>query len=273
MMEKEQTLELLVCTINEGIRKVPELVLPPKEGVRYLVSWQQTGTVDVALPAELQGRTDIKVVTLEGRGLAANRNNALRNASGDILLLADDDCRYRAEYFDRVKHDFAKYPRADCICFRAVDRKGNFLKRYAAQPFTYAKRPRGTYFSSVEIAFRRKPDMPLFDERFGLGSPFLASGEDEVFLFDAWKSGLKVIYLPETIVETEGATTGKRFMTFGAVRRSKGAVLCHLYGAAGATMRSLKYILYLDVDIDTKRRFFHDMLLGIRYIRSGRLQA
>ena len=40
-------LELLICTINEGVRRVPNILLPQIENVRYLVSWQQTGTVSI----------------------------------------------------------------------------------------------------------------------------------------------------------------------------------------------------------------------------------
>lgn len=269
-MEK-QTLEVLICTINERIQKVPDVLLAPIANVKYLISWQQTGTVKVTLPEALEGRDDVRVVTLEGRGLSANRNHALKHATGDILLLSDDDCRYTPEYFERVLHNFVKYPLADFICFRCVDRKGNFIKRYATRPFTYAKRPRGAYFSSIEIAFRRKTSLPFFDERFGLGSRFLACGEEEIFLFSAWKKGLKIIFVPETIVETDANTTGARFLTYGAVRRSKGAVLCYMYGPLSARLRSIKYIMYLDADIDSKKLFFHDMMMGIRYIKNGHL--
>ena len=85
-------LELLICTINEGVRRVPNILLPQIANVRYLVSWQQTGTVSIDLPEELI-RSDVRVITLEGRGLAANHNNALKNAQGDILLLSDDDTK------------------------------------------------------------------------------------------------------------------------------------------------------------------------------------
>ena len=59
-------LELLICTINEGVRRVPNILLPQIENVRYLVSWQQTGTVSIGLPKELN-RPDVRVITLEGR--------------------------------------------------------------------------------------------------------------------------------------------------------------------------------------------------------------
>ena len=271
-MKTINTLELLICTLNEGIRRVPMLLLPPHEGIKYLVSWQQTGTVRVELPAELENRSDVTVYTLEGRGLAANRNHALKHATGDILLLADDDSKYSEEYLERVLHNFAKYPLADIICFRAVDHEGNFLKDYPSTPYRYAERPKNTYISSVEIAFRRKPSLPFFDERFGLGSKYLACGEEEVFLHTAFRQGLKIIYVPETIVETDPNTTGKRFLTFAAARRAKGAVLCYLYGPTSAMARSLKYILTFEgLTFAQRTHFLRDMVAGIRFIQTGHI--
>jgi len=275
-MKKDMAmLELLICTLNEGIRRVPDMLLPERNDVRYLVSWQQTGTVQVDLPEALlpEKRGDVRVLTLQGRGLSANRNHALKHATGDILLLADDDARYNHESFDTILRTFSRYPKADFICFRAVDRDGNFIKRYAENPYTYAKRPKGTHISSIEIAFRRQLNLPLFDERFGLGSKYLACGEEEIFLHDAISRGLKIIYLPEIIVETNPNTTGKRFRTLAAVRRSKGAVLCYLHGPVQAAARCLKYAATLGNGVTARQRlhFYKDMLVGIKYIQTGHI--
>lgn len=267
------TLQLLICTINEGIRRIPSMLLPERDDVKYLVSWQKTGTVSVELPEELTQRADVEVYTLDGRGLAVNRNNALRHATGDILLLADDDSSYKPEYFDIILRTFRRYVHADIICFQAIDRSGNYLKRYSAKPWTYAQRPRGTHISSVEIAFRRSTSLPLFDERFGLGSKYLACGEEEIFLHEAFLGGKKIIFIPETIVETDPNTTGKRFLTFAAARRAKGAVLCYLHGPVGATLRATKYCFSLPGDHSLARRtqFYRDMIAGIRFIQNGHI--
>lgn len=264
-------LELLICTINEGIKRVPDVLLPEVENVRYLVSWQQTGTIHLDLPESLN-RPDVRVCKLEGRGLAANRNNALKNAQGDILLLSDDDTSYTAEKFQIVLKRFKTYPKADIICFKATDQEGNEIKHYASQPFIYAKRPKGTFFSSCEIAFRRSSNLPFFDERFGLGSQYLACGEEEVFLETAYRKGLKIIYLPEVIVSTNANTTGKRFLVNAAVRRSKGAVLSVIYGPWSARLRCLKKVMQYDhMPLEQRIKFLEDMIQGIHYIQYGHL--
>ena len=70
------TLEILICTIDEGINRVADMLLPQATGLRYLVSWQQTGKVAPMVPARLR-RPDVHVFTLQGNGLSHNRNNAL----------------------------------------------------------------------------------------------------------------------------------------------------------------------------------------------------
>ena len=36
------TLEVLVCTIDNGINNIDRLILAPIEGVSYLISWQHS---------------------------------------------------------------------------------------------------------------------------------------------------------------------------------------------------------------------------------------
>ena len=89
------TLQLLICTFNDGIKRIPDLLLPPIDGVEYLVSWQQADDFTPhELPEEIADRSDVEVTTLPGLGLSRNRNNCFLHASADICLICDDDCRY-----------------------------------------------------------------------------------------------------------------------------------------------------------------------------------
>lgn len=238
------TLEILICCLNDDVKKVPALLLPPRGDVRYLVSLQYTDpSVLESLAVPALHRPDVTVVKMEGKGLAKNRNNALRFATGDVLLLADSDVRYEPTYFDRILSHFAADSTLDIACFQALATDGRPLRAYSSRSFEYNRQPRGTSFSSVEIAMARRSDMPRFDERFGLGSDFLSCGEEEVFLYDAYRKGLHIRYFPEVVVQTPRATTGSRFGVDKAVQRSKGAVLCMLHGARGAFARCLKFAL------------------------------
>ena len=49
------TLDILICTIDEGIEKVPKVLMPPRDGVRYVVSMQYTQkTMKERVPAVLK---------------------------------------------------------------------------------------------------------------------------------------------------------------------------------------------------------------------------
>ena len=45
------TIEILVCTLDEGIREVDGLLLSPLPEVKYLIAWQQTHAGQPPLPA------------------------------------------------------------------------------------------------------------------------------------------------------------------------------------------------------------------------------
>lgn len=259
-------LEILICTLNDGIRRAAKVLLAPHPQVRYLISWQQTAGYEGALPQELAERQDLRVAVLpHSRGLSANRNHALRQAAGDYLLLADDDNQYTIEALLAIIEAFQHHPDADILTFQMANEKGKPLKNYPQHPFPYGETPKGYYYSSCEIALRKGPTYPQFDERFGLGAPFLGCGEEEVFLHQAHQGGNVIRYLPLVIGRTQGETTGQGFVTDARIRRAKGAVLYVIHGYWGALLRCLKYALLLKHP--QKKTFFKDMYDGIRYLR------
>ena len=262
------SLEILICTIDDGIVRAASVPCAPQEGVSYLISWQQSQPNQPQVPASLLERDDIRIVNLKGRGLSRNRNYALAHARGDILLISDDDTSYEPEYFSRIVKAFEERPEADIITFQMANPEGEITMPYQPKPYTYARRPRGSYICSCEIACRRQAALPQFDERFGLGPDYLASGEEDVFIHQAHLNGLQILYIPQVIVRTNTATTGTRFLTWDAVQRSKGAVLCFIHGYHSAWLRCLKIVLGLPGG--TKRRaIFKEMLKGARYVRNS----
>lgn len=259
-------LEILVCTFNDRIGRVSGIFLPPMPDVRYLVSFQYSDEkFKEAARSAVPHRSDIRLTCIRGRGLSANRNNAIAHATGDILLIADDDVSYEKDFFKHIIQCFQSHPHLDIGCFQAETTDHRPFRRYAGHSFDYAHQPRGTYFCSVEIAFRRRPDCPSFDERFGLGAPFLGAGEEEVFLLQAFRRGWSIRYFPFVVVRTEAVTTGRRFFTSPPLQRSKGAVLCLIHGPWNAWLRCLKYAFTHFRQSNPLRSLF-EMTRGILYI-------
>lgn len=265
------TIELLVAVLNDGIKRVENLLLAPQSGVSYFIAWQHTDGLHYNLPESITNRHDVMLLASHIEGLSKNRNATIEHASGDILIVADDDCTYTADNLERIRQYFIGHSDTDICLFQAVNEKGDYLKPYPDKPFNLQKRPRGYYVSSVEIVMRRSERLPLFDERFGLGATFLCNGEEEIFIYDALKARLQVEYEPMQIVQTHNLTTGKRFLESAAVRRSKGAVLCYLHGPIIAFFKCLKENLHLKgVGFFKRLSFLRDTLRGIKYISHGR---
>lgn len=121
-------LEILICTIGQGINNVPDIILPPIHEITYLISWQPIGVPAESIPKRLLQRADIRIVTTNRSGLCANRNNAFSEAQGDILLISDDDTRYTPVFFQNILTTFEAHPEADIIHFQALDEDGHLMK-------------------------------------------------------------------------------------------------------------------------------------------------
>lgn len=200
-------LEILICTIDEGIRRVAEMLMPRRDDVSYLVSWQVWKTRDAEVPTSLQ-RDDVRVLQIEGRGLSRNRNHAIDNAQGDVCLIADDDLEYYADNLSKVVECFERNRQLDFATFR-YDSEAD-KKIYSAEEFDLSRFPKGYYVTSFELAFRRASVQGKlrFDEHFGLGAELLMAGEESVFVHDALAMGLRGRFFPITIASHHHPTTG-----------------------------------------------------------------
>lgn len=238
-------LEIQICTIGDGILKVPEMLLQERPDVRYLVSWQNGNPLDVPKAEVLScfRRKDIRLFTLQGCGLSRNRNNALMRTEGDIVLISDDDCKYTNEYLDNIISTYRQEPEADVILFKA-----NYPKAYPAGQMSYRKamRCKGYYPASVEITIARKAiESGLrFNEDFGLGSGKYICGEESVLLKDAERSGMNILFVPRLIVDTPAGTTGEKFLTDINVQKAKGATFRYCYPRWEAWLRCWKEAMH-----------------------------
>ena len=238
-------LQVLICTLNAGISDIPNILLPEAEGVGYVVSMQYTEAHYLErIPEALRSRRDVTLSTIAGRGLSANRNNALAHATAEVCVIADDDVRYCDEYFDRVIATFEQNPRLDIAQFKIKATDGGCIKEYPDFCYTYPHVPKGMFIASIEMAVRVASvrERVWFDERFGLGSPHFICGEEDVFICDACRAGLTVSYFPYFIVEHPSESTGAHTYTDARVMQAKGAVQYYLHGAS-AWLRMFKFAL------------------------------
>lgn len=268
------TIDILICTIDEGITSVPSCLMDKLDGVGYVVSFQYTDTKYLSLvPELLKSREDVFLTCLEGRGLSANRNNAIAHAKADFCIIADDDCRYTPERLEMMKDAFLRHKSADMLMFQSLGPDGELLRPYPSCSFNMHCPPKGYYPISIDLAFRRESmDDILFDTRFGLGSPFMGCGEEGVWVETAKRMGKTVLYVPQPLAQTmEIPKSGRGIFHDSKKLFGYGALSYFVYGFS-AILRCLKYVVLNAPSHQVSIiGAYKGMLKGIFYImRDGR---
>lgn len=150
---------------------------------------------------EVFGNKDQEIIWINSsdRGLSKSRNMAIETASADICVLADDDLIFVEDAHEIIVEEFKKNTNIDIITFQVegIDRE---FKRYYKSPrnLNYLTSMK---VASVEIAFRLdsiKRESIQFNEMFGAGAKH-KMGEENIFLFECLKKGLKIKYIPKKI--------------------------------------------------------------------------
>ncbi|MED4694899.1 glycosyltransferase family A protein [Peribacillus frigoritolerans] len=182
----------------------------------------QCDTNSVQLKSD-KGR-EIKFISSTERGLSQSRNLALDNANAEICILCDNDVEYVPGYEKIILNKFKKYPDYDVIVF-FINKNTGFSKPY------FDKVKQLGYYSTLkvfspEIAFRKKSleeNNIKFKTQFGAGAKY-SMGEENIFLYDCLKKGLKILYVPMQIanLRDEESTwfkgfTPKYFVDRGAI--------------------------------------------------------
>lgn len=165
----------------------------------------------------------IKVISVNEYGLSKSRNLALRNATGDICLICDDDIVFEKGIQSKLKKWYHDFRDISLITYNVTnqvklsDTKHNLL--------TIQK------IASSAISFRRKEiqqNQIFFDTQFGLGAAY-PLGEENIFLSDCLKAHLNLKHFSETLVNHPSVShSGLQFNRQNAMAR--GACFKRIYG-------------------------------------------
>lgn len=134
------------------------------------------------------------------RGVGKNRNAALRAATGDIVLLADDDMRFVPGYEEIAARAYNEYPQADVIVFNlggSVGGRRMVSKVTRVRWFNYQR------IGGARLSFRLskvRGEGLEFSTLFGAGARYSA-GEDTLFLRDCLSARLRVICVPVSVAD------------------------------------------------------------------------
>ncbi|PAV24991.1 glycosyl transferase family 2 [Tamilnaduibacter salinus] len=206
----------------------------------------------------------VSVVVSDTVGLLLSRNLALANASAPLVLLADDDCRYYESSCERVIEEADRNPESEIMTFQAHSDQGCLLNPRNAISVTRQHSVRSIMsVCSVEIAVRaslRDRFPRLFDERFGLGTPFNTGGEN-IMLLDNLKRGVRITQHPVVVVSHPAVSSGTGKNGLEQLAFAKGAMLKRMFGWKGGVLLLVFMLL--------KRISKEGPHFQLRHVRSG----
>lgn len=147
----------------------------------------------------------VQLVSTADRGVGKNRNKALLFASGEYLLCSDQDMVYADGYAEIVEKAFKDCPRADIIVFR-LEYMNRFTKaKEEASGFRRVHLFNCMRYGTARVAIRKSAIEKAclsFSVLYGGGARF-ASGEDSLFIREAFRKGLKMYTCPDVIAKVK----------------------------------------------------------------------
>ncbi len=137
------------------------------------------------------------IAKADGKGPSNSRNAALKNVTGDVLTLTDDDSWYKEDALEKVYEKISQDDPDIAIFQNHEPSTGRQLREYPREATTSMTRIELLKQMSLDIYINlNRVKMIEFDERFGINSLY-NSGEDNIFLMDLYNMGYtKIHYYP-----------------------------------------------------------------------------
>lgn len=180
-LENEMSIEILISTMNRTSLSFLNTIFPYHnlEDLNILVVNQTQKGSEL-----FSDKNNIRVLNSFDKGLSKSRNFAIKNAIGDICIIADDDIEYLSDFKETILESFLYFKDASVILFKIKTFCDKAYKLYPSKSTKLRKIKDIANSSSVEIAFKRKDIIQTdswFNVLFGLGSVFKSS-EEYLFL-------------------------------------------------------------------------------------------
>ncbi len=189
---------------------------------------------------EWNGTQHIRMLTTTERGLSRSRNMAIQNAEGDICLLCDDDELFVPDYESLIINAFMTFSDADVIAFNIMNKETRL--KPVVQRLSYLNTLK---IASYQIAFRRQAVLNAgiwFDPFMGAGSGN-GCGEENKFLLDCLRKGLKIYFHPATIAELRSESSTWFFGYDKTFFYQRGAATRRMMGAIPAVFYGIYYLI------------------------------
>lgn len=263
----EPRLDICIAAFRrKGLESIARLAHPVLDGVRYIVAWQYASDSKDDIPQELSSRPDFLIIPNDTKGSGANRQVALEAAEAPIVLISDDDVSHTSDQLSDLLLAFDERPECDFLILKYHSE--THPRQYPDYEFDMLQEPKGFFFGGPEIAVRLKPLRKSgveFNPLFGIGSEFCA-GEDNLFVYDMMRKGLKGHFVPVTICGHESDSTGMRSHHLPEYLRAKGAAFTYIHPHTWP-LRMLTHALRENSGIKDRINYCRAWLKGPRDLR------
>lgn len=205
-------------------------------------------------------KCDVKFISTTERGLSRSRNMAIQNSRADICLICDDDEVLFDDYEKTITDSYSEETSSDVISF-VIEREDK-AKKLSQKGKLGIKGILQT--SSVQITFRRDriiSNKLLFDVELGSGSGN-GAGEENKFLMDCRRAGLKLFHYPKKIGRLIPDTESQWFKGYNPDYFFKHGWSSRRILGSGL---SILYILYF---VFSKQSFFRGHISIVEAIKS-----
>ena len=238
------SLTVALSTTAKRLTSFEQQLLDLKDQTRHdfelLVLIQACSEAEVERLDDVVRRNDVpfrvSVLWSLSVGLLLSRNLALENASASLVLLADDDCRYFCDSVENVIQEADRFKSSEILTFQAQNADGELLNpKNAPTAPDFHNKYSVMSVCSIEVVIRRslvKRIPELFDERFGLGTPFNTGGEN-IMLLDNLRRGVCMTRHPLVIVSHPVLSSGIGKNGLGPLAFAKGAMFQRMFGLKG----------------------------------------
>lgn len=198
---------ILLSTVDSGILRNATLLNMPLSDSLNMVIVNQMIMND--LPLSIQ-KNYCKIINTRTKGLSISRNIALNEVTSGYAIVADDDVTYVDDFEELIRYSYKSNPNCDVLTFQIRTPEGPMYKIYPPKSYFHNKFT-VLKVSSISIVFKISSINTAgcrFDINFGLGAK-IASGEENIFLTDLLKKGLKIKYIPKALVIHPFESSGK----------------------------------------------------------------
>ncbi len=211
---------------------------------------------------------NINWIDSKDRGLSKSRNLAIKNSEADICLIADDDETFYRLCEKIIIEAFDTYLDYDVIIFNVDNLNKKNSKIIYDIGYLEAMR-----ISSIQIAFRRDKIVKnniWFDEQMGSGTGN-GGGEENKFLFDCLKAGLKIRHVPLTIGKLNPSNSIWQNDGFSnRYFQNRGWSSSRYLGKIGAILYAIEFCVMKYPLYRSKSSFVNALINHFRGIRSKR---